>query len=90
MDAARITNDAEARDFAARFTLDGIVSRIAQPLLVAHGQVDSIMPWADAKRIADEAPRGELLLYPDGNTALNAIDHRSKPDVADWLAEKVA
>jgi 2,6-dihydroxypseudooxynicotine hydrolase len=90
MDASRIGDEEQARAHAARFTLEGIASRIAQPLLVAHGRVDAIMPWEDAKRVADEAPRGELLLYADGNTALNSLAHRAKPDVADWLAEKVA
>ncbi len=90
MHEARISDEAEARAYAARFTLEGIARRIAQPLLVVHGQVDAIMPWEEAERIANEAPRGEFLLYPDGNTACNSVDHRAKPDVADWLIEKVA
>jgi hypothetical protein len=64
------------------------MGRVWQPLLVIHGQRDAIMTWQDAERTALSAPRGEFLLYPEGNTACFTMAERYRPYLADWIAEK--
>lgn len=89
MHAAHIDDDETARQFAAKFTLEGVASEIKQPFLVLHGKLDTIMSWEEAERIAKEAPSGEFLLYPDGNTVCHTVSHKFKPYLADWIKEKI-
>ena len=89
MHDARIADEADAHAHAARFTLEGVTQRVAQPSLVVHGERDPIMPWRDAARAASELPRGELLLYPDGGTACSTVAFRARADLADWMRERL-
>ncbi|MBI4171338.1 MAG: hypothetical protein HY511_01120, partial [Actinobacteria bacterium] len=79
----------QARATMARFTLEGVTSRIRQPYLVIHGKQDHGYPWQDAERKAREAPRGELVLYPEGGSVCYTVDNLAKPYLADWLREKL-
>jgi pimeloyl-ACP methyl ester carboxylesterase len=89
MHAAQIGNEEDAHRYAARFTLEGLLHTVKQPLLVIHGRQDTVMPWEDAQRMANEAPNGELRLYPDGGTACHTVHHLYKPYLADWMKEKL-
>ena len=44
---------------------------------------------ADTKRIADEAPNGEWVLFDDGNHVCNNIPYKYRPLVADWMRAKL-
>src|SRR5919107_5158472 len=76
----------EARERAAALSLDGVADRIDQPCLVITGRHDRLIPWADTKRIADEAPNGEWVLFDDGNHVCNNIPYKYRPLVGDWMA----
>ena len=89
MHSAGLADEAEARRHAARFTLEGVVSKVRQPYLVQHGKLDAGMPWEDAARKAQEAPRGELVLYPEGKTACYTVDQIAKPYLADWMNDRL-
>lgn len=89
MHAAGLSDPAEADRHAARFTLVGRLGALEQPLLVIHGRQDGMMPWEDARQMADEAPRGELRLYPEGGTGCHTVHHLYKPALADWMTEKL-
>jgi dienelactone hydrolase len=80
----------EARERAAELSLAGVAEQIEQPCLVITGRHDRLIPWADTKRIADEAPNGEWLLFDDGNHVCNNIPYRYRPFVADWMAERLS
>ena len=80
----------EARERAAALSLRGVAERIDQPCLVITGRHDRLIPWADTKRIADEAPRGEWVLFDDGNHVCNNIPYKYRPLVGDWMAAKLA
>jgi 2,6-dihydroxypseudooxynicotine hydrolase len=80
----------EARDRAAELSLAGVAERIEQPCLVITGRHDRLIPWADTKRIADEAPKGEWVLFDDGNHVCNNIPYKYRPLVADWMRAKLA
>jgi 2,6-dihydroxypseudooxynicotine hydrolase len=80
---------AEARERAGLLTLEGVASEIDQPLLCITGRQDRLIPWEQTKRIADEAQRGELVLFDEGNHVCNNIPYRYRPLAADWLAEQL-
>ncbi|MCS7234715.1 MAG: alpha/beta fold hydrolase [Armatimonadota bacterium] len=82
-------DEAEAREKALQLDLRPVLPRLQQPLLVVFGQQDALFPWQDAQRVAHEAPRGEFVLYPEGNHVCNNIPYKYRPLVADWMAERL-
>jgi 2,6-dihydroxypseudooxynicotine hydrolase len=81
------THDADARERAARLSLAGVAETVEQPCLVVTGKLDRLIPWEQTKRIADEAPRGEWVLYEDGTHVCNNIPFKYRPRVADWMLD---
>ncbi|MDR7541495.1 MAG: alpha/beta fold hydrolase, partial [Armatimonadota bacterium] len=86
---AGAADDSEARRRALELDLGPVLPRLQQPLLVVFGQQDALFPWQDAERVAREAPRGEFVLYPEGNHVCNNIPYKYRPLVADWMAEQL-
>jgi alpha-beta hydrolase superfamily lysophospholipase len=80
---------ADAKRRAYTFNLEGVLSRVTQPLLVIHGAKDRLFPPAHAERIAREAPNAKLVIYPDGNHVCNNIAYKYRPLMADWLREQL-
>lgn len=80
-------DEQEARRRALELDLGPVLPRLRQPLLVVFGQQDALFRWEDAQRVAQEAPRGELVLYPEGNHVCNNIPYKYRPLVADWMAD---
>jgi 2,6-dihydroxypseudooxynicotine hydrolase len=80
----------EARERAAALSLAGVAEKIGQPCLVITGRHDRLIPWEDTRRIAEEAPNGEWMLFSDGNHVCNNIPYKYRPLVADWMAERLA
>lgn len=73
-------------------TLEGVIQRLDRPLLVVHGERDTLAPVAGARRIYDEASTRDKawVLYPEGNHVCNNIPHLYRPLMADWLADRLA
>jgi dienelactone hydrolase len=86
---SQIDDEERARQHALTFTLEGVASRVQQPFLVVFGKLDTMMSWQEAKRGADEAPRGEFLLYEDGTHVCYTVNYKFKPYLADWMKEKL-
>ncbi|HEU5321866.1 MAG TPA: alpha/beta fold hydrolase [Methylomirabilota bacterium] len=84
---ARDADDARAK--AARLDLSPVLGRIRQPFLVVFGKLDRLIPWPHAEAVAKGAPRGELVMYPEGNHVCNNIPYNYRPLVGDWLAEQL-
>lgn len=78
-------NETEAWEKAGQLSLEGVLSRIAQPLLVVFGRLDRLVPWQQAERVAAEAPNAELVMYPEGNHVCNNIPYKYRPLVGDWV-----
>jgi len=83
-------DEAEARARAAGLDLQPVLPHLRQPLLVVFGKQDRLIPWPQAERVAAEAPRGELVMYPEGNHVCNNIPYKYRPLVADWIREHLA
>ncbi len=79
----------EARARAAELSLAGVAERIAQPCLVVTGRRDRLIPWENTKRIADEAPHGEWVLFDDGTHVCNNIPFKYRPLVGDWMRDQL-
>jgi 2,6-dihydroxypseudooxynicotine hydrolase len=79
----------EARARAAKLNLAGVAERIEQPALIVTGKLDRLIPWEDTKRIADEIPNAEWVLYEEGTHVCNNLPFRYRPLVADWMAEQL-
>lgn len=86
---ARARDPQEARAAAARLSLVPVLERVKQPLLVVFGKQDQLIPWPQAEEVAKRAPRGELVLYPEGNHVCNNIPYKYRPLVADWMSEQL-
>jgi dipeptidyl aminopeptidase/acylaminoacyl peptidase len=82
-------DEAEAFEKAKTLTLRGILGKVACPLLVVHGAKDRLFPPEQAERIAREAPRATLLMYPDGNHVCNNIPYKYRPAMADWMRDQL-
>jgi len=83
-------DEQQARDRAAMLSLAGIAEQVTQPCLVVTGKLDRIVPWEQTKRIADEAPNSEWVLYDEGTHVCNNIPFKYRPLVADWLSDRLA
>lgn len=84
------TSKEETYEFAARLTLDGVLGRLTQPMVVVFGQRDRLVPWEHAVRVAKEAPNADLWLFEEGNHVCLNLAYRWRPQAADWLAERLA
>jgi 2,6-dihydroxypseudooxynicotine hydrolase len=80
----------EARERARALDLSGVLHRVTQPALIITGRLDRIIPWTSTKRIADEIPGAEWVLYDDGTHVCNNVPFRYRPLVGDWMAERLA
>jgi dipeptidyl aminopeptidase/acylaminoacyl peptidase len=86
---AGVTGEAELVEFASRLTLNGVLPRLTQPLVVVSGKQDRLVPWQHAVRVASEAPRADLWLFDEGNHVCMNITYRWRPQAADWLGEQL-
>lgn len=82
-------DEASARDRASTLSLAGVAERVRQPCLVVTGKLDRIVPWEQTKRIADEAPNSEWMLYDEGTHVCNNIPFKYRPLVADWMRDQL-
>jgi 2,6-dihydroxypseudooxynicotine hydrolase len=80
----------DARERAAQLNLGGVAERIDVPALIVTGRLDRLIPWQDTKRIADEIPGAEWVLYDEGTHVCNNMPYRYRPLVGDWMADQLA
>ncbi|MFC4054191.1 alpha/beta hydrolase family protein [Actinomadura syzygii] len=81
----------EVKERVAPFTLEGVAERIACPILILHGESDTLIPLEDARRLHREVSHDykQLIIYPAGQPgcthcqvdALSVVHH----DIGDWL-----
>ena len=83
-------DEAEAFEKSKRLSLHGVIDKVDCPVLVIHGAKDRLFPPEQAERIAREAKRATLLMYPDGNHVCNNITYKYRPAMADWMRERLA
>jgi dipeptidyl aminopeptidase/acylaminoacyl peptidase len=83
------SSEAHARERAAALSLAGVAERIEQPALIVTGTLDRLIPWQDTKRIADEIPNAEFVLYERGTHVCNNVPFLYRPRVADWLGQRL-
>jgi dipeptidyl aminopeptidase/acylaminoacyl peptidase len=80
----------QARDLLADVTLDGVLERVGQPVLVVHGEQDRIIDVRHAHRIAEAlGDRATVRLEPDGNHSCNNLATVVRPAVADWVTDRL-
>ena len=82
-------SESDARERAAALSLASVAERIEQPCLVVTGRRDRVISWEQTKRIADEAPRSEWVLYDEGTHVCNNIPFKYRPLVADWIRDQL-
>ena len=78
-------DEAEAFEKAKQLSLRGVIDKVDCPILVIHGAKDRLFPPEQAERIAREARRATLLMYPEGNHVCNNITYKYRPAMADWM-----
>ncbi len=82
--------EAEARNLLADVTLDGLLDRLDHPVLVVHGERDTIIRVGHAHRIvAGLGDRATARLEPDGNHSCNNLATVVRPAVADWVSDRL-
>ena len=68
-------------------TLAGAARNITAPLLVVHGEQDTLIPPTDAYRTYEQANGPKWwICYPEGNHVCNNIIYKYRPLVADFMA----
>ncbi|WP_052699810.1 alpha/beta fold hydrolase [Martelella endophytica] len=76
---------ADTRLFASQAPI--AVGALKVPMLVIHGTADRIVPFEHGKRVADEAPRGELMAIAGGeHVSLFTALHQVRSRIATFLA----
>jgi 2,6-dihydroxypseudooxynicotine hydrolase len=83
-------DEESARRRALDLDLSGVIRELDQPALLVTGKLDRIVPWRQTKRIADEAPNAEFVLYEEGNHVANNMPYRYRPLAADWLRRQLS
>ena len=69
-------------------TLEGVADRVTVPVLQVYGGKDPASPIEQAERIAAEVKGPHLLkFYEDGVHVCNNLWFKSRPFVADWVAD---
>jgi len=53
------------------------------------GARDRVIPWEDTKRVADAIAHSEWVLYEDGTHVCNNIPFKYRPQIADWLRDRL-
>ncbi|HEX6513262.1 MAG TPA: alpha/beta fold hydrolase [Chloroflexota bacterium] len=89
MHDVRMGDEQAARDYAGKFTLEGLLARYQNPLLVIFGRKDEYMSWELAERTAREAPNAELFMHPEGNHCVQNFPHIVQPMQNDWLRKQL-
>jgi dienelactone hydrolase len=79
----------QARARAAELDLAGVAERVSQPCLVITGKLDRVIAWEDTWRIAQAVPGAEWVLHEDGSHVCNNIPYRYRPQVADWIRDRL-
>ncbi|MGH7775739.1 MAG: alpha/beta hydrolase family protein [Candidatus Dormibacterales bacterium] len=83
-------SDEEAEERARGIDMTGLGERIRCPLLILHGKLDPITPYAGAERLAAETPGALLASFEDGNHGMTNRVFESRSLMSDWMAEKLA
>jgi len=69
-------------------TLEGVADRVTVPVLQVYGGKDPASPIEQAQRIAAEVKGPHLLkVYEEGVHVCNNVWYKSRPFVADWVAD---
>jgi dienelactone hydrolase len=74
---------------AANISLEGVCEQIACPFLVIHGARDELVTVAEARQMAEEAPRGELVNFEDGVHTCTNLNWELVPLMCDWMARRL-
>jgi pimeloyl-ACP methyl ester carboxylesterase len=87
---SRSATAGQARSRADELTLAGRLGGLTAPLLVVAGRKDRIIPWRQARRMADEAAGpAEFLLLDEGTHGCANVSYRHRPYSADWMARQL-
>jgi 2,6-dihydroxypseudooxynicotine hydrolase len=80
-EAARLLDDV---------SLDGVLDGLTAPVLVVHGERDTIIRPQHAHRIAAAlGDRATVRLEPEGNHSCNNLATVVRPAVADWVTDRL-
>src|SRR5262245_50985978 len=81
-------DEAQVRLMSKGATLVGAAKNITAPLLVVHGELDNLIPPAEAHRTYEAAQGPKRWVnYPEGNHVCNNIVYKYRPLVADFMKE---
>ena len=80
---------ADARERAYALDLEPVIDGLEQPALMVTGRLDRLIPAEQTERIAKRAPNGEIVVYEEGNHVAANVAYKSRPLVADWLADQL-
>jgi len=83
------TDAEDGRARVARFNLEGVVGRVACPLLIMHGTADQVVPVGEGRRIAKEAPHATYWEFEGGNHSLSNHHFEVRTGMADWMASRL-
>jgi pimeloyl-ACP methyl ester carboxylesterase len=86
---AHAGSEAEGRERSNELDLAGVCGSITVPALYVTGKLDGLIPWQQTERIARETPKGEFVLYEDGNHGCSNRSCEVRPALADWMRDRL-
>ncbi len=82
-------DDGEAKERAKAIDMSGLSPKIKTPLLILHGRLDPIAPFAGAEKLAAETPGATFAIFDDGNHGMTNRVFESRALMSDWMVEKL-
>jgi dipeptidyl aminopeptidase/acylaminoacyl peptidase len=70
-------------------SLSQFAPRITCPFLVIHGALDDLVTTEEAARMADESPRGELVVFENGFHTCTNENYRLVPLMTGWVLDRL-
>jgi 2,6-dihydroxypseudooxynicotine hydrolase len=78
-----------ARARARELDLEGVIEEVQVPALFVTGAHDRLIPYEQTQKQAERAPRGEFVLFEDGNHGCANIPYKTRPLLGDWMRERL-
>lgn len=87
--ACRSDSLVEVDETTEAMSLRDSIDQLTRPLLMITGSLDRIVPPSQSERVAERAPDGEFIEYPNGGHCCTNIYTRYFPKAVDWLKNEL-
>lgn len=87
---SHLDDEGAAEEHGQTLDLTGICEEIEVPALYMTGKLDRLVPWEQTERMAKLSPKGEFILYDEGNHGCSNLSFLARGLLADWMRDRLA